>query len=180
MGNETCFRIREHENNDTSHIVHLLLKYNYATRNQTIARSLCAFTPASLEYLFKQIYLSDFNHLVSYCYCLFVVRKCHRRVRKLFRFSSVKQKTKRISSLENKMYNMWRNDNMHWWGLSWAKWPTSKLYNQKISCQSFHPWKIDSPVKGGTKHSRDQWSSLNWCMHANPFFFQYEHSVLSS
>lgn len=53
LGNETCFRIREHENNDTSHIVHLLLKYNYATRNQTIARSLCAFTPASLEYLFK-------------------------------------------------------------------------------------------------------------------------------
>lgn len=166
MGNETCFRIGEHENNDTSHIVHLLLKYNYATRNQTIARSLCAFTHASLEYFLG--------------YCLFVVRKCKRRVRQLFRFSSVKQKTKRISSLENKMYNMWRNDNMHWWGLSWAKWPTSKLYNQKISCQSFHPWKIDSPVKGGTKHSRDQWSSLNRCMHANPFFFQYEHSVLSS
>lgn len=39
-------------------------------------------------------------------YCLFVVRKCKRRVRQLFRFSSVKQKTKRISSLGNKMYNM--------------------------------------------------------------------------
>lgn len=92
MGNETCFRIGEHENNDTYHIVHLLLKYNYATRNQTIARSLCAFTHASLEYFLG--------------YCLFVVRKCKRRVRQLFRFSSVKQKTKRISSLENKMYNM--------------------------------------------------------------------------
>lgn len=92
MGNETCFRIGDHENNDTSHIVHLLLKYNYATRNQTIAQSLCAFTHASLEYFLG--------------YCLFVVRKCKRRVRQLFRFSRVKQKTKRISSLENKMYNM--------------------------------------------------------------------------
>lgn len=60
LGNETCFRIGEHENNDTSHIVHLLLKYNYATRNQTIARSLCAFTHASLEYFLG--------------YCLFVVK----------------------------------------------------------------------------------------------------------
>lgn len=58
MGNETCFRIGEHENNDTSHIVHLLLKYNYATRNQTIARSLCAFTHASLEYFWVIVCLS--------------------------------------------------------------------------------------------------------------------------
>lgn len=57
MGNETCFRIREHDNYDTSHVVHLLLKYNYATRNQTIARSMSAFTHAFSKNKFQSKYI---------------------------------------------------------------------------------------------------------------------------